>query len=112
MKLRLRRDQQKSGLFGLGKGFDFVLHFKAEFTPEEKELINKYGVKDYILVKYKADGVEVSVRVEELEKGGSIYMKNVTELLDLEEKLVEACKFLKMLLEVMASFGGERVIEI
>jgi hypothetical protein len=39
-------------------------------------------------------------------------VEDVTELLELEEKIKEACKNLKILLAVMASFGGEEVIEI
>lgn len=112
MKLKFRRDQRKSGLFGMGKGFDFVLWFQAEFTPEERELIRKYAVGDYIIGKYKVNDLDVSITVNDLEKGKTVYMKDVVELLELEEKIVEACKMLKALLEVMASFGGERVIEI
>lgn len=49
MKVRFRRDQQKSGVFGLGKGFDFILKAQIEFTQEESELIKKYAVGDYII---------------------------------------------------------------
>jgi len=113
MKLKLRRDQQeKKGLFGGSKGFDFRLTFQVELTPEERELIKRYKTGNYLLAAYKIGDIELPLRVRSLEKGHTSVVEDVTELLDLEEKIKEACKNLKILLAVMASFGGEEIVEI
>jgi hypothetical protein len=38
-------------------------------------------------------------------------VKDVTTLLDREAVIKQACQELKILLDVMASFGGEEIIE-
>jgi len=113
MRLRLRRNQQeKKGLFGGRKGFDFRLTFQVELTPEERDLIRKYRVGDYVLTVYKIRETEIPVQVRSLEEGHTSVVEDVTDLLDLEEKIKESCKNLQVLLGVMASFGGEEILEI
>lgn len=96
MKLKLRRDQQeKKGLFGGSKGFDFRLTFQVELSPEERELIKRYKIGDYLLATYKIRDTELPVRVGSLQEGHTSVVEDVTELLELEEKIKAACQNLK-----------------
>ena len=114
MKLTITKNQvEKKGLLGGSKGFDFTLAFQALLTPDEKELIRKYKIGGQVLTSFMVgDNPPTFIRVDDLEKGHVSTVSDVTELLALKDKIVSACETLKVLLEVMASFGGTEVIEI
>jgi len=114
MKLTIRRDQSaKTGLFGGHKGMNFSLFCRVEISPEEQELINRYKVQEHVLTwrEYRGDQVP-GLTVQDLLQGTTAEIGDVATLLNNEEVIKSACQDFKTLLMVMASFGGEEVIEI
>jgi len=103
MKLIIKRDQDK-GLMG---GMNFILEAKVVLTQDESELVQKYKAHKEVL--YTAGGREY--KISDMTYGIRDKAKDVSVLLNNEEVYKEACEHLKTLLEVMASFGGEQVIE-
>ena len=115
MKLTIRRSQSaKTGLFGGHKGMLFSLFCKVQISAEEQELINRYKVSDCVLVWRKGpDGTRAPLlTVGNLTHGYSQEVDSVDTLLKKECEIRDACQSFLDLLEVMASFGGEEVVEI
>lgn len=113
MKLIIKRDQQvQKGIFGGHKGMTFLLSCRVELSPEEEALIEKYKVEDYVLTYTKTSSGETRIHsIRSLMQGATEEAKDITTLLNNEEIIKDACKNFKTLLEVMATFGGEEVIE-
>ena len=114
MKLRISRDQAaKTGIFGGHKGMRFSLSCRVEISPDEQALIEKYKVYDHALTwRETSSGRIPGLTVQNLVNGYDVELDDVATLLNNEEIIKEACKDFKNLLIVMASFGGEEVIEI
>ena len=91
----------------------FHLSCRVELTPEEEALITKYKVGYYPLTFTTGrDGIQLPKdTIGSLMQGVSEEVKDITILLSNEQIIKDACKNFKTLLEVMASFGGEEVIE-
>ena len=106
--LIIKRDQDK-GLLG---GISFILKARVELTPEESDLIKRYKAHKQVLLSGQTRfGGAVDWRIENLTSGVAQKCKDVGEVINTEELLKEACGTFKTFLEVMASFGGEEVIE-
>jgi len=103
MKLIIKRDQDK-GFLG---GISFILEAKVQLTPEEDGLVKKYKAHKEVL--YTRG--ERRYTISDLLNGARDKCKDITILLNNEDVYKEACKHFKTLLGVMASFGGEEVIE-
>ena len=114
MKLKIRRDQAaKKGIFGGHKGMRFSLSCQVEINPNEQELIEKYKVQDHVLTWYETDkGMIPGLTVQNLVGGYNVELDDVTTLLKKEAVIKKACNDFKSLLLVMATFGGEEVIEL
>ena len=124
MKLLLRRDQ-KSGL--LGK-VTFTLAVRAELTPEESANIKKYKLGDSMLYerekivggsgllgvasRFALKMINLSISVNDLEKGKQVDCKDIVEMLAVEEQIREAAHTFNEVLKAARTFGGEEVIEI
>ena len=126
MKLLLRRDQ-KSGMMGMGK-ITFTLDVRAELSEEEKANIKKYKLGETTL--YEREKIEggsgllgvasrfalkmlnVSVSVNDLANGKKIDVKDIVEMLAVEEQIKEAAHTFVAVLHAASTFGGEEVIEI
>ena len=124
MKLLLRRDQ-RSGLMGK---MIFTLDVRADLSADEKERIRKYKLHDTELyaspevtggsgllgaasrLAYKA--VTLTLSVKDLEGGKRIEVKDVVELLSIEEQIREAARTFKAVLDAASHFGGEEVLEL
>ena len=114
MKLVIRRDQKaKTGLLGGHKGVSFLLTCRVELTPEEQELVKKYKAEFHPLtfVTDREGNRRVKDTVSSLMSGVTEEMDDITVLLNNEEVVRNACNDFKTLLDVMATFGGEEVIE-
>lgn len=114
MKLYIKRDQKaQTGVFGGHKGMTFVLSCHVELTPAEQELVSKYKAEMYPLTfTDNPQGGQIPKNtVSGLMRGVTEEMKDITFLLNNENVIREACKNFKTLLEVMATFGGEEVVE-
>jgi hypothetical protein len=108
MKLVIKRDQDK-GIMG---GVKFILNARVELTPEESELIKKYKAQQEVLMQGPSRfGMNMLISIGSLTSGFSQKCKDITEVLNTEETLKEVCGKFKTYLMVMASFGGEEVIE-
>ncbi len=110
MKLIIKRDQKaQTGLLGGHKGMNFILNTRIELTSDEKALVQKYKAENYPLT-FTQDNLPKET-VSTLMQGKTQELKDITILLNNEEVIKGACKNFKVLLDVMATFGGEEVIE-
>jgi hypothetical protein len=127
MKLLLRRDQ-KSGMLGMGK-VAFTLDVRAEISEEDKQHIQKYKLGDTAL--YEKNKVidqgsgllgagwrlanrmlNLTITVDDLSKGKRVEVKDIVEMIAVEEQIKDACHTFKAVLNAAKTFGGEEVIEI
>ena len=127
MKLLLRRDQ-KSGMMGMGK-VAFTLDVRADLSAEELANIKKYKLGDTMLYQshvmtdrgsgliglasrlaWKA--VTLNVSVDDLTRGKRIEIKDIVEMLAIEEQIREAARTFAAVLAAAATFGGEEVVEL
>jgi hypothetical protein len=112
MKLTIRRDQADvRGLLGGHKGVKFKLSAKVDISGEERGLIDRYKVGEYVLASYELGSQPTLITVSGIIGGRSIETESITKLLELEDTVKQGCQNLKTLLTVMATFGGEEVIE-
>ena len=114
MKLIIKRDQKaQTGLLGGHKGMTFILSCRAELTGEEQALVAKYKAEDHPLTfTTSRDGTKMpSDTVRSLMRGVTQELKDISVLLENEKVIRSACKDFKIFLDVMATFGGEQVIE-
>jgi len=99
MELIIKRNQDK----GFLSGVKFILEAKVNLTEEETTLIKKYKAHKEILFKSSNHNYtinDLTIGIKDKVKDISILQKN-------EGIYIDACKYLKQLLEVMKSFGGE-----
>lgn len=76
-------------------------------------MIEKYKVHDHVLTWRESDRGQIpGLRVGDLVGGYTAVLDDVATLLNNEEVIKEACNDFKNLLLVMASFGGEEVIDV
>lgn len=124
MKVLLRRDQ-RPGL--LGKMI-FTLEVRADLSADEKERIRKYKLQDTELYASHAitggsgllgvasrlawKAVALTLTVRDLENGKRIEVKDVVELLAIEEHIRQAAQTFKEVLDAASHFGGEEVLEL
>ncbi|RJR42799.1 MAG: hypothetical protein C4576_15475 [Desulfobacteraceae bacterium] len=113
MKLKITRNQKaQKGVFGGHKGMTFTLSSRVELTPEEENLVTKYKLENHPLTFTNQNGSQIPKEtVSTLMQGTTTEVKDITILLNNEEVIKGACKDFKLLLDVMATFGGEEVIE-
>lgn len=125
MRLLLRRDQ-RPGL--LGKVV-FSLEVRADLSEEERSNIAKYKLGDTMLYQShemvdRGSGLlgaasrlafkmlTINVSVNDLASGKRIEVKDIVEMLAVEEQIKQAAQTFSQVLHAAANFGGEEVIEI
>lgn len=125
MKLLLRRNQ-RAGL--LGKVV-FVLDVRADLSDEERLNISRYRLGDTLLYQsheltdrgsgllgaasrlaFKA--MTINVSVNDLASGKRIEVKDIVEMLAVEDQIKEAARTFAQVLHAAATFGGEEVVEV
>ena len=114
MKLMIKRDQKaQTGLLGGHKGMTFLMSCRIELTPEEQALVSKYKAENHPITwrRDEKGSEEPGLTLSWLLKGHEQELKDIATLLKNEAVIESGCKDFKQLLEVMASFGGERTIE-
>jgi hypothetical protein len=118
MKLVLQKNQKA----GFTKTI-YILEAKVELTEEEQKNIGKYKVGKMLLFTNMGDrgsgiagvvsralaGIEITVN--DLVNGKKIEVKDFFQMFDMEDQIKEACKNFKLMLDAMASFGGNEIIE-
>lgn len=125
MKLLLRRNQ-KSGIMG---GITFTLDVRADISPEERHNIDKYKLGKTLLYtrgeivdpgkgllglasRLAFKMTNISVTVDDLALGKRIDVKDIVEMLAVEEQIKEAARTFKQVLQAAAQFGGEEIVEL
>lgn len=118
MKLILQRDQKKSMT-----GRKFVLTATAELSDLEKDNLSKYKMGKTILytnMDNKGSGlvgmlsraaIGIEITINDLIEGKRVECKDIMEMLAIEEQIKVACENFKIILDTMANFGGEEVLE-
>jgi F420-0:gamma-glutamyl ligase-like protein len=124
MNLLIRRDQR----FGLLGKVTFMLDVRADLSEEEYVNIQKYQLGSTMLYQshdivggygllglasrlaWKA--ITINVSVNDLASGKHIEVKDIVEMLAVEDQIKEAARTFKAVLDAAAQFGGEEVIEL
>lgn len=114
MKLFIKRDQaEQKGFFGGSKGFSFSLNCRLELDGEERSLVEKYKQWDMPVHAYDLErGGQTVWSLRDITQGKTVTCAGVPALLQSEDEIKNSCGNVKILLEVMESFGGEEVLEI
>jgi hypothetical protein len=114
VQLVIKRDQaERRGVFGGHKGVDFSLSFHLRLSQAESDLVRRYKFEELSLGTWEFQGAEVPITsVAGAMTGKTIQLTSVVELLAREREIKDACRSLKVLLDVASSFGGEEVIDI
>lgn len=113
MKLFIVKGQSKKLLGGV----NFDLNAKVELTPEESELIKKYKADKEILLQkdiqipFTKKVIVLAINIGGLVIGQNFKCKDIADIVEYEKNVKEACETFKTYLEIMASFGGEEIIE-
>jgi len=94
----------------------FMLHAKVELTEREDKIMKKYNADMEPLFKgtgvFLGRTIEYEILARNLIRGRTWNCEDVLTIMNVEEKVRTACDNLKLILELMDSFGGEEVIEI
>lgn len=123
----LRRDQ-KAGMLGMGK-IAFTLDVRAELTEDEKAAVKKYKLGETVLYEklktvdpgFGLLGVasrlatrmlNLTINVYDLANGKKVEVKDIVEMLAVEEQIKEAAHTFVAVLNAAKTFGGEEIIEI
>jgi hypothetical protein len=117
MQVVIRRNQaDMKTFFGGHKGVAFSLYAKANVTPDERALIDRYKVGSQVVAGYRGEynGKEqvMAYSIEDLVNGKTAELTSIESLLALEDSIKDGCRNLKTLLLVMSTFGGEEIIDI
>jgi hypothetical protein len=114
MMLTIRRNPvDRVGVFGGHKGFDFSLAFQLVLTAGEAELVQRYRFDELPLGTWILQGSEVPITsVGQAIRGMSMQWPSVVELIHREREIKNACRSLKILLDVASTFGGEEVFDV
>lgn len=125
MKLLLRREQ-KTSIWGLTT---FVLSVRADFTPDERDNIQKYRLGSNVLYsrqevtdpgsgilglvsRLAIHAMNISVTVAELLPGKRLEFKTIEEMAFVENELKAACEHLKSAIGASAGYGGEEIMTL
>ncbi|MEI9899154.1 MAG: hypothetical protein WDN31_02415 [Hyphomicrobium sp.] len=107
----------------------FTLEVRADLSDEERASIRKYKLGDTELyashelidrgsgligaaTRFAHKAMTINVSVSDLENGKRIEIKDIVEMLAIEEHIKEAAATFKAVLEAASHFGGEEVVEI
>ena len=111
MKLIIKRNQRdKKGVFGGHKGVTFIHTCRVELDQMEQELVSKYKAYDQVLT-YKGSQELPDLTVNQLINGVTEELGDIGVMINNEEVIKKACESFKNRLLIMATFGGEEVIE-
>jgi hypothetical protein len=113
MKLRFSKNQS-SGLMG---HVEFELRAVLEFTPEESELIDRYGIRNSVLVNREFAHPQTGrhqrlvITLEALMAGQLIRCTDIDEASAYEALMKQACDEFHRRLLAMQAFTGEQEIQ-
>ncbi len=108
----------------MGGKISFSIDFRGDFTDEEKDNLNHYKMTNEVIYSnadqsaqstlgmLKEIATSTVIKVSDLINGRVIECKDFMEIMAVEEQVKTSCRNLKNLLDAMANFEGEEVIEI
>ena len=137
MMLKIKRSQRQGGLLG-GKNL-FTLDIRADYSPEERDAINRYKLGGEVVYSSeatkrhaaKADShlsagtgaglakgimsmalasMTLNITIASLQQGHHIECKDMNEVLEAENTLREACKNLTSWLDAAKTFDGREIV--
>lgn len=131
MQIKIKRSQTTSGM--ISKTVKFCSDIRAEYTPEERANINKYGLGgDVIYDSKKANQhremaaavgpslralahmalaqMNLTITIASLQQGHHVECKDLAELLECEEEILNACKGLRTFLLAAQTFDGREIV--
>jgi hypothetical protein len=131
MQLLIRRGQTQTGVFTQKVAFSASI--RAQYTDEERALINKYSLGGSVLYDSKATEqyldragssqsaiktigflalakMGLTVTIASLQKGHEIQCPDLAELLECEDAIVGACKNVKNFLHAAETFDGREIV--
>ena len=105
------------GFFGGHKGVRFSLSGQCDVSQQEKALIERYKIGEYVLASYQKqlkglEPIDFSITVNGIIGGKSVETDDIKTLLELEEAMKTGCTNMKQLLGVMATFGGQQEFDL
>ena len=122
MKLHIARGQELlTDRKGNSEGETYKFSCRLELSPEEAALVEKYNQGRHILCLLNMDDIrdyrprddqERFLSVTRLSSGWSVESRFVTDLARAETSIKEGCADFKPVLALMATWGGETVVEI
>ena len=111
MKLHITKDQSK-GMLG---GVSFQLEAKVELTQKEAELVKKYKADKESLIQKEitvfGKTLAFDLKIENLVRGETFRCRDISDILETEASVKEACARFKSYIEAMGSFGGRETSE-
>ncbi|MDD2228946.1 MAG: hypothetical protein PHY48_06010 [Candidatus Cloacimonetes bacterium] len=111
MKLTISRDQAKALLGGV----NFELRAHVQLTQQESEIIKKYKAHKEVLLSKEmslfGNKFNIDIKIGDLVDGQAFKCKDISQIIETEKNIKEACASLKNYILVMNSFGGEEVFE-
>ena len=130
MRLRFRRSQRMSGL--MSKTTVFTLEARVDISDEDLGYLRKYKMGQEVIYARErvasdksgentwsgiarnlaAYATALTIRVDDLIQGTKVECKDILEMMAVEEQIVTACQTFKSILQSMAHFDGEEVIEL
>lgn len=107
MKLYIKRDQE-SGMLG---GVTFLINARVQLDSGEMDMIKKFKAHKWTVVttKHPLFG-DLNYKIEDLINGVGLKSKDLGSLIESENLLKQACRTLNHNVKVMASFGGEELV--
>lgn len=131
MQIKIKRSQTTSGL--ISKTVKFCSDIRAEYTAEERANINKYSLGSDVIYNSRAATqhremasavgpslralahmalaeMNLTITIASLQQGHHIECKDLAELLECEEEILNACKGLKTFLEAAQTFDGREIV--
>lgn len=102
MKLSIKRNQTDvKGLFGGHKGVRFSLYARANITSEERALIDRYKVSDYILTSYElpikgSSSLPFYLSVNDIINGRTTEIDDISTCLNSKQQFKKAAETLRI----------------
>jgi hypothetical protein len=122
MKLHFARSQEQlTDRKGNSEGVTYKFSCRLELAPDEAELVARYNQGRHILCLVNMDDIrdfrprdeqERFLSVNRLSSGWTVESRFVTDLARTEAAIKEGCADFKPVLALMATWGGETVVEI
>jgi hypothetical protein len=131
MQLLIKRGQEQLGVFSNKRSFTMMI--RAQYTEEERALINKYELggaviydsahtQGYLDRAGSSDSalrtigflalakMGLSVTVASLQKGHQIQCADLAELLECENAIIDACKNVRNFISAAETFDGREIV--